>query len=73
MSWNGYRMSRDMWGNVKHEHIHTGWTATFDMDGKRWRMKLGSQYKTKSDVECRILSKHPTVTNILCTKHMCEV
>ena len=73
MSWNGYRMSRDMWGHLRHEHIHVGWTTTFDMDGKRWKMKLGSQYTTKMEVKCNILSKHPAATNIRCEKIICEV
>lgn len=73
MSWNRYRMSRDMWGNERHEHIHMGWTATFDMDGKRYSWKLGSQYKTKIDVECRVFEKYPTATNVRCNKHVCEV
>jgi hypothetical protein len=73
MSWNGYRMSRDMWGNVKHEHIHTGWTVTFAMDGKTWTWKLGARYATKSDVEFKVFSKYPSATNIRCNKHVCEV
>lgn len=73
MGWNGYKMSRDMWGNVRHEHIHTGWTVFFDMDGKRWKMNLGPQYKTKIDVECKIMTKYPTASNIRCNKHICEV
>ena len=73
MSWNGYRMSRDMWGNVKHEHIHTGWSVTFDMDGKHYSWSLGSQYRTKADVQCKVVAKYPTATNIRCDKHICEV
>lgn len=66
-------MSRDMWGNERHEHIHMGWTATFDMNGKRYSWKLGSQYKTKIDVEYRVFEKYPTATNVRCNKHVCEV
>lgn len=73
MSWNGYRMGRDMWGNVKHEQIHVGWTVTFDMDGKRYKLKLNATYRTKSDVMSRVFSKYPTATNARCTKHICEV
>ena len=73
MSWNGYQMSRDMWGNVKHEHIHTGWTVTFDMDGKRYSWNLSARYRTKIDVECRVFGKYPTATNVRCNKHVCEV
>lgn len=69
MSWNG----RDMYGNIRHEHIHCGWTVTFDMDGKRWQMKLGPQYKTKRDVKYKILTKYPTATKISYNKHICEV
>jgi hypothetical protein len=73
MSWNEYRMSRDIWGNVKHEHIHTGWTVTFDMDGKRYSWNLSAKYRTKTDVECRVFQKYPTATNVRCNKHVCEV
>lgn len=66
MSWN-------TWGELKHEHIHTGWTVTFDMDGKRYSWNLSSRYKTKIDVECRVFEKYPTATNIRCNKHICEV
>ena len=73
MSWNEYRMSRDIWGNVKHEHIHTGWTVTFDMDGKRYSWNLSAKYTTKIDVECRVFQKYPTAINVRCNKHVCEV
>lgn len=73
MSWNGYRMSRDIWGNVKHEHIHMGWAVTFDMDGKRYSWNLSAKYRTKIDVECRVFEKYPTATNVRCKKHVCEV
>lgn len=73
MSWNDYRMSRDMWGGVRHEHIHTGWTVKFDMDGKRWKWSLSAKYRTKMDVEMMVSGKYPTATNIRCEKHICEV
>ena len=62
-----------MYGNVRHEHIHTGWTVNFDMDGKRYSWNLGPRYRTKVDVQCRVLEKYPSATNIRCNKHICEV
>ena len=73
MSWNGYRMNRDMWGNVKHEHIHVGWTVTFDMDGKRYSWNLGAKYRARVDVERRVFEKYPTAANVRCNKNICEV
>ena len=66
-------MSRDIWGNERHEHIHTGWTVTFDMDGKRWNWNLSAKYRNRIDVEMRVYTKYPTATNIRYEKHICEV
>lgn len=66
-------MNRDMWGNVKHEHIHMGWTVTFDMDGKNWAWKLGPKYRSRIDAEFRVFEKYPSATNVCCNKIVCEV